>query len=119
MRLLLIGCTGLVGRELVPCLQAAGHQLTLVSRGPAPAGFAGVEASALAWIRCNPAAAESWLPGTPLATALAAAAGVVNLAGEPIAEQRWTAAHRQLLRSQSKLWVSCSSHANGLRRGQT
>lgn len=65
MRLLLIGCTGLVGRELVPCLQAAGHQLTLVSRGPAPVGFAGVEASALAWIRCNPAAAESWLPGTP------------------------------------------------------
>jgi uncharacterized protein (TIGR01777 family) len=100
MRLLLIGCTGLVGRELVPSLQAAGHQLTLVSRGAAPAaGFAGVAASALGWIRCNPAAAESWQPGSPLATALAAATGVVNLAGEPIAEQRWTAAHRQLLRT--------------------
>ena len=32
MRLLLLGCTGLVGRELVPMLRQAGHQLTLVSR---------------------------------------------------------------------------------------
>ncbi|MFL0773339.1 MAG: NAD-dependent epimerase/dehydratase family protein, partial [Prochlorococcus sp.] len=35
MRLLLLGCTGFVGRELVPRLLAAGHQLTLVSRRPA------------------------------------------------------------------------------------
>ncbi|MEB3241117.1 MAG: TIGR01777 family protein, partial [Synechococcus sp.] len=32
MRLLLLGCTGCVGRELVPMLQAAGHSLTVVSR---------------------------------------------------------------------------------------
>lgn len=32
-----------------------------------------------------------------LRQALAAAEGVVNLAGEPIAEKRWTPAHRQLL----------------------
>ena len=32
MRLLLLGCTGLVGRELVPLLLAAGHTITLVSR---------------------------------------------------------------------------------------
>ena len=32
MRLLLLGCTGLVGRELVPLLLAAGHTLTVVSR---------------------------------------------------------------------------------------
>ena len=32
MRLLLLGCTGFVGKELVPQLIQSGHQLTLVSR---------------------------------------------------------------------------------------
>ena len=32
MRLLLLGCTGFVGRELVPALLESDHQLTLVSR---------------------------------------------------------------------------------------
>ena len=32
MRLLLFGCTGFVGRELLPLLLQAGHQLTVVSR---------------------------------------------------------------------------------------
>ena len=32
MRLLLFGCTGFVGRELLPLLLEAGHQLTVVSR---------------------------------------------------------------------------------------
>ena len=31
MRLLLLGCTGFVGRELVPQLLQAQHQLTVVS----------------------------------------------------------------------------------------
>ena len=38
MRLLLVGCTGFVGRELVPQLLAAKHQLILVSR-KAASGF--------------------------------------------------------------------------------
>ena len=43
MRLLLLGCTGLVGRVLVPLLAEAGHELVLVSRRAAvPA--AGVDA---------------------------------------------------------------------------
>ena len=32
MRLLLLGCSGFVGRELVPLLLELGHELTLVSR---------------------------------------------------------------------------------------
>ena len=32
MQLLLLGCTGFVGRELVPALLEANHQLILVSR---------------------------------------------------------------------------------------
>ncbi len=97
MRLLLIGCTGLVGRALVPMLQAAGHDLTIVSRSSASAGrFPGSRAG-LSWVHCNPADPTSWEPSSPLQQALAQAQGVVNLAGEPIAEKRWTEAHLQLL----------------------
>ena len=96
MRLLLLGCTGLVGRELVPTLQEAGHQLTLVSRRPRTAVSWATDQQ-IEWVQCDPAQASSWEQGGALQQALATADGVVNLAGEPIAEQRWTPAHLQLL----------------------
>ncbi len=94
MRLLLLGCTGFVGRELVPFLLELGHELTLVSRRQQP--FPGLVSERLACLQLDPARAESWRHDG-LLQALAAADGVVNLAGEPIAEQRWTPAHRQQL----------------------
>tara|TARA_B100000073_G_scaffold104495_1_gene83695 strand:+ start:1472 stop:2416 length:945 start_codon:yes stop_codon:yes gene_type:complete len=97
MRLLLIGCTGLVGRGLIPLLQAAGHQLTLVSRRSSPAALPPEVAKSLQWIQADPAAASSWAPSMPLHDALAASDGVVNLAGEPIAEQRWSVQHLEKL----------------------
>ena len=36
MRLLLLGCSGFVGRDLVPYLLELGHQCTLVSRRESP-----------------------------------------------------------------------------------
>ena len=90
MRLLLLGCTGLVGRELVPLLLAAGHTITLVSR----------QQRQLAGVGClqvDPSLPESWTAGSELQRALEQAEGVVNLAGEPIAEKRWTPAHLELL----------------------
>ena len=94
MRLLLLGCSGFVGRELVPHLLQLGHQLTLVSRRANP--FPALVAERLELLRLDPALAASWQDDRLLA-ALAAAEGVVNLVGEPIAERRWTPAHRQLL----------------------
>lgn len=96
MRLLLLGCTGLVGRELVPTLLEAGHQLMLVSRRSRTA-VSWARDQQLEWVQCDPAQASSWEQGGALQQALATADGVVNLAGEPIAEQRWTPAHLQLL----------------------
>jgi uncharacterized protein (TIGR01777 family) len=92
MRLLLLGCTGLVGRELVPLLVAAGHTLTVVSRQQRQ--IAGVTC-----VQADPARQESWAAGSALQQALKQAEGVVNLAGEPIAEKRWTAAHLKVLHS--------------------
>ena len=105
MRLLLLGCSGLVGRELVPFLLALGHQLTLVSRRPQP--FPPRGDGQLSQLQLDPADSASWQQ-PELRTALARAEGVVNLAGEPIAEKRWTPAHRQLLldsRVQTTRWL--------------
>ena len=97
MRLLLIGCTGLVGRALIPMLQSSGHDLTIVSRRSAPAGLPSGCLPGLEWVQCNPADSISWESSGALQQALAQAQGVVNLAGEPIAEKRWTSEHLQLL----------------------
>ncbi len=94
MHLLLLGCSGFVGRELVPFLLELGHSLTLVSRQPKP--FPHLEGNRLSCLQLDPGQAASW-DQDGLQQALAAAEGVVNLAGEPIAEKRWTPAHRQLL----------------------
>ncbi len=94
MRLLLLGCTGFVGRELVSLLLEHGHACTVVSRQGAP--LAALRHPSLERIQADPAAAESWQRPDLLA-ALAAAEGVVNLAGEPIAEKRWSDAQLELL----------------------
>lgn len=95
MRLLLLGCSGFVGRELVPFLLDLGHHLTLVSRQSQP--FPGLEGDRLRCLQLDPADPASWA-SADLLGALSAAEGVVNLVGEPIAERRWTDSHRQLLR---------------------
>jgi uncharacterized protein (TIGR01777 family) len=94
MRLLLLGCSGFVGRDLVPFLLELGHSLTLVSRRSQP--FPARLDERLTCLQADPAVAASW-QRDDLRRALAAAEGVVNLAGEPIAEKRWTPAHRQVL----------------------
>ena len=96
MRLLLLGCTGFVGRELVPTLLKQGHQLTLISRRMAR-GYEAERASGdLTWLQLDPASATSWQDAA-LLEALNQADAVVNLTGEPIAEKRWTPAHLRVL----------------------
>lgn len=94
MRLLLLGCTGFVGRELVPWLLGRGHGCTVVSRSAN--SLAGLDHPQLHRIQADPSQAASWQQA-PLAEAIAGAEGVVNLAGEPIAEKRWTPEHCRLL----------------------
>jgi uncharacterized protein (TIGR01777 family) len=94
VRSLLVGCSGFVGRSLVPLLLQHGHQLTLVSRSPQP--LPALQHDQLTRLQANPADPASWQQPA-VQQALAAAEAVVNLAGEPIAEKRWTPAHLQLL----------------------
>jgi uncharacterized protein (TIGR01777 family) len=94
VRILLVGCSGFVGRALVPQLLDQGHQLTLLSRSPRP--LPALQHPQLTRLQADPSQAASW-QRADLQAALAAAEAVVNLAGEPIAEKRWTPEHRQLL----------------------
>ena len=98
MRLLLFGCTGFVGRELLPLLLEAGHQLTVVSRRLARGYDADRADGRLVCLQLDPASTTTW-SDAELLNALNQADGVVNLAGEPIAEKRWTPAHRAVIES--------------------
>ena len=55
MRLLLFGCTGFVGSELVPRLLKADHQLTVVSRRAASGFEAERSEGRLIWLKLDPA----------------------------------------------------------------
>ena len=94
MQILLVGCSGFVGRELVPLLLGQGHGLSLLSRQARP--LPTISNSALERLQGDPSQAATWQQ-PELQAALARAEAVINLAGEPIAEKRWTPAQRQLL----------------------
>lgn len=82
MHVLITGGSGFIGQALCPLLIEAGHQLTVLTRDPARA-------------------ARSLPPAVGLVERLDQvphADAVVNLAGEPLAEGRWTEARKQAFR---------------------
>ena len=89
MRLLLIGCSGFIGKELVPRLLKAGHQIILVQRKKNVVNPKTNENNRLKTIQLDPSESLNWSQGAIL-EAINQADAVINLAGEPIAEKRWT-----------------------------
>lgn len=83
MKVVVTGSSGLVGSALVPHLRAEGHEVLRLVRGRA------LEAGEVSW---DP---KSWKVDT---SALAGCEAVIHLAGAPIAEGRWTAARKELIR---------------------
>ena len=84
MKILLTGGTGLIGRHLIARLQALHHDITVVTRSPEKARQvlgAGIDI----WKNL---AEQQNLDGFD---------AVINLAGEPIADKRWTEEQKQLL----------------------
>jgi uncharacterized protein (TIGR01777 family) len=85
MRILITGGTGLIGRHLCKVLLAEGHQLTVLSRHPATVAVkCGATVQAMA-------ALSEWLPDRTFDA-------VINLAGEPIVDEYWSARRKQVLR---------------------
>lgn len=84
MRILITGGTGLIGSRLCRDLRADGHALTVLSRRPETvAAKCGAGVSAMASL-------DEWLPEQTFDA-------VINLAGEPIADARWTAKRKKRL----------------------
>ena len=92
MKLLLTGCTGLIGRELIPLLIKEGHSLTIISRQSKEKLKKIAINSSIEIIQMNPAKSSSWT-NEEIQNSLKNCEGVINLAGEPIAEKRWTEDH--------------------------
>ena len=89
MRLLLIGCTGFIGRELIPRLLSSGHELIVISRKRTNQLSRTFPIANFKHIKIDPCNALSWKKSHIL-EALKNSEGIINLAGEPISEKRWT-----------------------------
>lgn len=81
MRVVVTGGTGFIGKALSAALVRAGHEVTIVSRNPVRQGEAGLKH--IAW--------------EDLTKAVDGCGGIINLAGEPVA-QRWTAKAKERIR---------------------
>jgi uncharacterized protein len=89
MKVIVTGATGFVGQALVRKLLAAGHTVTAFTRN--------VEAARrILPVRC---ACAQWNPEAALdSSTLSGADAVVHLAGEGVADGRWTARRKQAIR---------------------
>jgi uncharacterized protein len=87
--LVVTGATGFIGAALVPALRAAGHPVTVLSRDADRARRALGDVTAVT--------ADLQTAG-PWTSALAGAAAIIHLAGEPVAGRRWDARIKQRLR---------------------
>ncbi len=99
MKITIAGATGFVGSRLVERLQQAGDQVLILTRNPAKAkrvfpdaAFPNVE-----MVAYTPTESGPWQQ------ALSGCDGVVNLAGAPIADERWTPERKQEILNSRKL----------------
>jgi len=112
MRVLMTGATGLIGRELGKRLAARGDSLVCLVR-PRPAAGRRLP---------FPAACFEWDHQRPVpAPALNGVDAIVNLAGEPVAERRWTDERKRLIRDSRvlgtrQLVAATCSHGHSVRR---
>jgi uncharacterized protein len=91
MKVAVAGATGFVGSRLVERLLSEGHQVVVLTRNAANAPK-NVEV-----VTYNPMESGEWQD------AIAGCDGVVNLAGEAIAENRWTPERKQSLMNSRKI----------------
>ena len=85
MKFVITGATGFIGAALCDRLLAQGHALTLLTRS-SPRG---INSGMKRWLHWTPGILRDW------DAALDGADGVINLAGEPIAEKKWSHTQRR------------------------
>lgn len=93
-KIAIAGATGFVGSRLVEQLTAQGHLVTILTRNPAQAASRFPQAEVVGY---SPLKSGTWQQS------ISGCDAVVNLAGEPIAEKRWTSAQKQSILDSRKL----------------
>jgi uncharacterized protein len=88
MKIAIAGATGFVGSRLVEQLQAQGHQILILTRSPQQASNRFPQAQVVGY---NPLKSGDWQES------ISGCDAVINLAGEPIAEKRWTPAQKRVM----------------------
>ncbi len=99
MKVAIAGATGFVGSRLVERLHSEGHSVLVLARDSERARrvFPASAYPNLEIVAYTPAESGDWQ------TSIAGCDGVVNLAGVPIAEEKWTAARKQAILDSRKL----------------
>ncbi|WP_413389633.1 TIGR01777 family oxidoreductase [Prochlorococcus marinus] len=116
MKLLLTGCTGFIGRELIPLLIKEGHSLTVISRQSKGKLKAIANDPSINVIQMNSAKSSSW-DKEEIQDSLKNCEGIINLAGEPIAEKRWTNDHcKEITNSRIKTTKNLIKNLRNLRQ---
>ncbi|WP_309738457.1 TIGR01777 family oxidoreductase [Chamaesiphon sp. OTE_20_metabat_361] len=88
MKIAIAGATGFVGSRLVEQLQAEGHEVVIFTRSPQQASNRFGRAQIVGY---SPLQSGAWQES------ISGCDAVVNLAGEPIAEKRWTPDHKRTI----------------------
>ncbi|WP_319423681.1 thylakoid membrane protein ThyD [Pleurocapsa sp. FMAR1] len=98
MKIAITGATGLVGSRLVAKLNQEGHQILVLTRNPNKAQkvFPASAYSQLEIVQYTPQESGEWQKS------ISGCDGVVNLAGEPIAE-RWSPQQKQAIMSSRQI----------------
>ncbi len=94
MRLLLLGCTGFIGKELVPALLKEGHQLCIVSRKDINNLKINIAIDKFKFLKINLSIKQNW-SNENLISNLKDSDGIINLMGEPIADKKWTSSQKE------------------------
>ena len=89
MRILLLGCTGFIGKSLIPKLISQGHELCLISRKNINQLKINSSFEKIAFLKLNLAKEKSW-NDVNLLHQLKSCEAIINLSGEPITDKRWS-----------------------------
>ena len=91
MNVVIVGGTGFIGRHVAPILTAGGHAVTILTRHQAVASaLAGGDVQVREWDPSDRRSLEQTFEGQDV---------VINLAGAPIADRRWTSSRKSVLRT--------------------
>ena len=91
MNVAIIGGTGFIGRHIAPILTAGGHAVTILARSQSVASaLAGGDVQVREWNPSDRQSLEQTFEGQD---------AVINLAGAPIADLRWTPSRKNVLRT--------------------